>query len=78
MQKYYVLFWTNPGSSIAQNSSFTAIYLPSYKPSKWDMRDTAGKVKTKSYAMFSKRLQNIDALSGSWMLFRSPTRYDEW
>ena len=33
-QGSYVLFWTNPGSSTPQNSSCTATYLPSQKPSK--------------------------------------------
>ena len=43
---YYDLYWTNPGSNIPQNSSYTDTYLLSLKPSKWDeqvMRDTAGK-----------------------------------
>ena len=38
-------FKTNPGSNISRNSSFTATYLPSLKPSKYDeqdMWDTAG------------------------------------
>ena len=29
-----MLFWTNPGSSIPQNSSFSAINIQSHKPSK--------------------------------------------
>ena len=33
-QEYYELFLTNPGSSIPQNSSYTAIYLHSHKSSK--------------------------------------------
>ena len=42
-----VLFWTNPGNSTPQNSSYTDTHLPSHKPSKLDkqyMLGTAGKV----------------------------------
>ena len=30
-QEYYLLFWTNPGSSTSENSSCIATYLPSHK-----------------------------------------------
>ena len=42
------LYWHNPGSNIPKNSSCTATYLPSLKPSKSDMWDTAGGVRTNS------------------------------
>ena len=48
-QEYCVLFWTDSGSSTRQNSSCSAIYLPSNKPSKKDEKDmlyTTGEVKT--------------------------------
>ena len=35
-----MLFWTNPGYNTPQNSSSTAICLPSHKPSKQDEQDT--------------------------------------
>ena len=50
-QECYELYGTNSGSNIPQDSSSTATYLPSWKPSKLveqDMRDTAGKVRTNS------------------------------
>ena len=34
-QRCYDVYWTNPGSNIPQNSSCTAAYLPSLKPSNW-------------------------------------------
>ena len=46
-----MLFRTNPGSSAQQNSSCTATYLLSHKPSKYDEQDmlsTAGEVKMNS------------------------------
>ena len=45
------LYRINPGGNIPQNTSFTATYLLSRKPSKLDeqdMRDTAGEVRTNS------------------------------
>ena len=50
-QEYYEPYWINPGSNIPQNSSCTATYHPSRKPSKLDesdMRDTAGELRTNS------------------------------
>ena len=50
-QEYYELYWTNSECNIPQNSSCTATYIPSLKPSKSDeqaIRDTAGEVRTNS------------------------------
>ena len=50
-QSIWRMYWTNPGGNILQNSSCTAIYPPSQKPSgldEPDMQDTAGEVNTNS------------------------------
>ena len=60
-----MLYWTNPGSNIPQNSSCTATYLPSQKPSKLDkqdMLDTAGEVRTNSWVTFSYGPLHTDEL----------------
>ena len=47
-QECYDLYWTNPEGNTPQNSSCTATYHPSQKPSKLDgqdMQDTAGEVR---------------------------------
>ena len=49
-------YWTSPGDSTSQSSSYTATYHPSRKLSKLDepdTRDTAGEVRTSSYVMYS-------------------------
>ena len=38
-QEYFILFWTNSGSSTQQNNSCLAIYLPSHKPLKYNEQD---------------------------------------
>ena len=58
-----MLFWTNPRSSILQNSSCTATYLPSHKPPKSDEQDVLGTgqdVKTNLQVMFSDGLLHMD------------------
>ena len=50
-QECFELYSTNPEGNIPENSSCTATYLPSRKPSKLDepvMRDTAGEVRMNS------------------------------
>ena len=49
-------YWTNPGDSTPQSSSYTATYHPSRKLSRLDepdKRDTAGEVGTSSWVMYS-------------------------
>ena len=56
-------YWTSPGDSTPQSSSYTAAYHPSWKLSKLDeidMRETAGKVGTSSYVMYSCRPLHMD------------------
>ena len=55
-QECYMLYWTNPGGNIPQNSCCTATYNLSRNPSKLneqDMWDSAGEVRTNSYAIYS-------------------------
>ena len=59
----FMQFWTNPGSSTPQNSTCTATYLPSQKPSKWveqEMRVTAGEMRMNSWQTFFDEPLHMD------------------
>ena len=59
-------YWTSPGDSTPQSSSYTATYHPSRKLSKLDepdSRDTAGEVGTSSWVMYSRGPLNMEEQS---------------
>ena len=89
----YMMFWTNPGRNSLQNSSCSATYLPSHKPSKtnktcWaqlEKKEQAHKqcslmdsyTWTHQYWLTSKDL-HTSALCGHRMQFRRPAKSDRW
>ena len=86
-----MLFWTNPGSSTLQNSSYKATYLLSYKPSKLDQQENSehcwrSKDKHKQYSPMDFYTWTRQCWSTSknfysldlcrdWMLSRGPYRH---
>ena len=62
-QECYQQYWTSPGDSDPQSSSYMANYHLSWKLSKLDepeTRDTAGEVRTSSYVMYSCGPSHMD------------------